>query len=216
MNPPAMHVGMHAPTPVRPEFAHINRYWDAGRELWTAKLLPGEYYATGTDEGIVTVLGSCVSACIRDPVLRIGGMNHFMLPERSAHSSDAWEATGISQAARYGTDAMEQLINALLRVGARRDRLEVKLTGGGQILERTTDVGRRNIEFVQRFVAAEGLRLLASDLGERQARKVLYLPHSGRLLVRRLESLHNDTLVRRERSYVDSLARPLAGSVELF
>jgi chemotaxis protein CheD len=209
-----------APRPVRPpgapEFAHVNRYWDAGRGLWTAKILPGEFYATGADEGIVTVLGSCVSACIRDPVLRIGGMNHFMLPERSCHAGDAWDATGVSVAARYGTDAMEQLINALLRAGARRDRLEVKLAGGGQILERATDVGRRNIEFVQRFVATEELRLVASDLGLRQARKVLYLPESGRMLVRRLESLHNDTLVRRERGYVDTLARAAAGPVELF
>lgn len=194
----------------------MNRYWDATRGLWTAKLLPGEYYATGADEGITTVLGSCISACIRDPVVRIGGMNHFMLPERSPHASDAWDATGVSAAARYGTDAMEHLINALLRAGARRDRLQVKLTGGGQILERMTDVGRRNIAFVQRFVETEGLILLASDLGDRQPRKVLYLPGSGRLLVKRLQSLHNETLVRRERSYVDSLTRAPAGSVELF
>lgn len=207
---------VQTPRPVRPEFAHVNRYFDTTRELWTAKLLPGEYYATSVDEGITTVLGSCVSACIRDPVLRIGGMNHFMLPERSAHASDAWDATGVSAAARYGTDAMEHLINALLRSGARRDRLEVKLTGGGQILQRMTDVGRRNIEFVQRFVEAEGLRLLASDLGDRHPRKVLYLPASGRLLVKRLQGLHNDTLVRRERSYVDSIVRRPAGSVELF
>jgi chemotaxis protein CheD len=111
---------------------------------------------------------------------------------------------------------MEHLINAILRVGGRRERLEVKLTGGGQILEHMTDIGRRNIEFVQRFIVDEGLRLLSSDLGDRYPRKVLYLPRTGRLLVKRLQSLHNDTLAKRERSYVASLAVPPAGSVELF
>jgi chemotaxis protein CheD len=205
------------PPRVASGFEHINRYWDKSRGIWAAKLLPGEFYVTRDDEAVVTVLGSCVSACIRDPLAGVGGMNHFMLPEKGHNTGDAWESAGVDAAARYGSVAMEYLINEVLRAGGRRERLEVKITGGGQVLERMTSVGNRNIDFVRSYLERERLRLIAEDVGDIHPRKVMYLPSSGQMFVKRLASLHNDTLVQREREYRSSLAsKPTDGSVELF
>ncbi len=198
-----------------PGFAHINRYWDDMHQMYAAKLLPGEYYVTGERETIVTVLGSCVAACVRDPVSGIGGMNHFMLP--SSQGNGTWESGGVSSSTRYGSFAMEQLINDILKHGGSRKNLEVKLTGGGRILAQMTDIGRHNIEFIEQYVRTEGLRVLARDLGDVYPRKVYYTPLSGKMLVKRLRALHNDTIVQREVSYRRELERhPVAGSVELF
>jgi len=195
--------------PPLPEFAHINRYWDKTRNMPAAKIKPGELYVTLRDELITTVLGSCVSACIRDRKLGIGGMNHFMLPDGGLE--------GAGEAARYGIFAMESLINAILKHGGRRDRLEVKLFGGGRIMGSSSDVGRRNIEFARSFVRTEGFEVAAEDLGGDHPRKIVFFPASGRVLVKKLQSLHNDTLVARERRYVRELEqKPVAGDIELF
>lgn len=198
-----------------PGFAHINRYWDDLHQMYAAKLLPGEYYVTAERETIVTVLGSCVSACVRDPVFGIGGMNHFMLPHGQGNGS--WEEAGLGASTRYGSFAMEQLINDILKHGGSRKNLEIKLTGGGRILAQLTDIGRRNIEFIEQYVRTEGLPVLARDLGDVYPRKVYYTPATGKLLVKRLRSLHNDTILQREAAYRSELERqPVAGSVELF
>jgi chemotaxis protein CheD len=126
---------------------------------------------------ICTLLGSCVAACIRDPIARVGGMNHFLLPEGAAGS------TSLS----YGVNAMELLINDLLRRGARRDKLEAKLFGGGRILRGVSDVGAKNAEFAQRFLADEGIAYIGGSLGGLSARKIEYWPHSGRVRQQLLE-----------------------------
>lgn len=206
-----------APPPAMARFEHINRYWDNTRAIWAAKILPGEFYVTRESEVIVTVLGSCVSACIRDPLAGIGGMNHFMLPERSENSGGAWDTAGIDAAARFGSVAMEYLINEILKSGGRRERLEVKVTGGGQVLEGAGEVGIRNAAFVRNYLEQEGLRATSEDLGGVHPRKVLYDPHTGRLFVKRLGELSNDTLAQRERAYRKSLAAaPKGGDIELF
>ena len=109
-----------------------NRYFDPHFKVDTAKILPGEYYATNKDMALVTVLGSCVSACLRDRESGIGGMNHFMLPDEGklvgSHGN-------ISAGGRYGVHAMELLINQILKLGGRRDRLEAKVFGGGNVLQ---------------------------------------------------------------------------------
>jgi chemotaxis protein CheD len=207
--------GKRPQPPVMRGFEHVNRYWDPTRNAWAAKILPGQYYVTTHHELITTVLGSCISACVRDPVFAIGGMNHFMLPSSSATPRDA--ALQFSEATRYGNYAMEHMINDILNLGARRENLEIKLFGGGRIMSSMTNVGQRNIDFVQDYVQAEDLAVAASDLGGNYPRKVLYDPLSGKVLMKKLRTLHNDTIVQRESRYLAELQQqPLAGEVELF
>lgn len=203
--------------PPLPGFEHINRYWDEARGHVAAKILPGEYYVTCGNEIMVTVLGSCVSACVRDRVLGVGGMNHFMLPVDNGGSGGSWEAGGLDSSTRYGSHAMERLINDILKHGGTRRNLEVKVFGGGKILAHMIDVGRKNIDFVRAYIQAESLPLLASDLGDIYPRKVYYLPSTGKVYVKKLFTLHNDTIVEREKAYLQELARrKVEGDVTLF
>ena len=189
-------------------------YYDRTFDCDAAKILPGEYYCTYKDMLIVTVLGSCVSACIRDRVSGIGGMNHFMLPDGGDGSDPL-----ISASARYGTYAMEVLINELLKAGARRENLEAKVFGGGNVLRGLTalNVGERNAAFVRGYLKAEGIRVLAEDLNDIFPRKVYFFPRTGRVLVKKLRELNNNTLVNREQDYASRLAgKKIGGEVELF
>jgi chemotaxis protein CheD len=191
-----------------------NVYYDRTFDCDAAKILPGEYYFTSKDMLIVTVLGSCVSACIRDRNTGLGGMNHFMLPDGGSDPSSP-----VSASARYGTYAMEVLINDLLKSGARRDNLEAKVFGGGAVLKGFTaiNVGERNAAFVQNFLRNEKIRVVAEDLNDIYPRKVYFFPRTGKVLVKKLMQTHNDTLVKRETEYASRLkVQPVAGEVELF
>lgn len=199
-----------------PQFEHIKRYWDPQHETVAAKLLPGEYYVTTQGEMICTVLGSCVSACVRDRALGMGGMNHFMLPLDRSRGASAW-SDAASAATRYGNVAMEMLINDLLKLGARRANLEFKLVGGGKVLAAMTDVGAANIDFVRTYVRTEGFAVAGEDLGDVYPRKVHYYPTTGKVRVKKLLSTRNDTIFEREKQYLHVLdAAPKAGEVELF
>ncbi len=198
-------------------FEHLQRFWEPDTERWTTKILPGEYYVTCHDEAITTVLGSCVSACIRDPVRGVGGMNHFMLPADSAGARNQWLDPAVGLATRYGSYAMESLINDLMKLGAARHRLEVKLFGGGRVLTSMTDVGARNIDFIHSFIQIEGYKIAAQDVGGTQPRKIIYFPAAGRVKVRRLRAIENRSIADREQIYLESLGRqPDGGEVELF
>jgi len=200
-----------------PGFEHINRYWDKRMNLAAAKIMPGEFYVSLHGEMIVTVLGSCVSACIRDRVHGIGGMNHFMLPVQGEHSSAQWGSSDISSASRYGNWAMEFLINEILKAGGERKNLEVKIFGGGNVLSNMTSIGSRNIEFVKTYIAAEGLQVVASDVGDQFPRKVLYFPDTGAVKVRKMRQTRNDTVMQRERAYIEDINKqPKSGDIELF
>ncbi|HEY2419259.1 MAG TPA: chemoreceptor glutamine deamidase CheD [Steroidobacteraceae bacterium] len=203
--------------PTQPQFAHILRYWDRELHGFAAKLLPGEYYVSTLGERIATVLGSCVSACVRDRRLGVGGMNHFMLPLDASQGTSAWGAVA-SAATRYGNVAMERLINDILKLGGRRESLEVKLVGGGKVLDgMDIDIGARNIEFVRKYVADEGFGVAGEDLGGIFPRKVHYAPNSGKLRVKKLMSVRNDTLFERERHYLEVLDKePVGNEIELF
>ena len=206
-------------TPTLPEampgFEHLRRFWDPTQNCMVVKVLPGEFYVGAQDELVSTVLGSCVAACIHDPVRGIGGMNHFMLPEPRG-ASDSWSST-VGRAARYGSDAMEQLINAVLKAGGQRAELRVKVFGGGRVLAQLSDVGQRNIDFVHRYLAAERLPLAAEDLGGTYPRQVQFFPLSGRVRVRQLRRSDDVALVAGERGYLKRLANdPIKGEVELF
>lgn len=189
-------------------------YYDRHFDIEAAKILPGEYYVTGRDMVIVTVLGSCVSACIRDRQLGVGGMNHFMLPDNRQD-----EGSPLSVSARYGIHAMEILINQILKAGGRRDRLEAKVFGGGQVLQgfMVSNVGEQNATFVRQFLRLEGIPIVAQDLLDIYPRKVYFFPRSGRVMVKTLKSVHNDTIVQRERDYGNRLRHEcVAGDVDLF
>jgi chemotaxis protein CheD len=190
-------------------------YFDRTFDCEAAKISPGEYYYTDKDMLIVTVLGSCVSACIRDSITGIGGMNHFMLPDSATADKDS----PVSESMRYGTYAMEVLINQLLRNGARRENLEAKIFGGGNVLKSftTTNVGDRNAVFVRKFLKDERIRVTGEDLLDIYPRKVYYFPKTGRVLVKKLKQMHNDTLVKREEAYASKLkSSDVGGEIDLF
>ena len=198
-------------------FEHINRYWDKTFDVIAAKILPGEYYVTRENELITTVLGSCVSACIRDKEIGIGGMNHFMLPITTTDKLKKSSEAIVGQATRYGNFAMEHLINTILSNGGKRKNLELKVFGGGKIIPMLTDVGIKNIDFVLDYIDQEGLTLLSHDLGDIYPRKIIYFPQTGKVRMKKIQDLHNDTIAQRERQYLNVLKNePVGGEVELF
>jgi chemotaxis protein CheD len=200
---------------VLPGFEQLQRFWEPDTQRWTVKILPGEYYVTRSDEAITTVLGSCVSACIRDPVARIGGMNHFMLPADNSIREAGDAPVGL--ATRYGSHAMESLINDVLKLGGLRERLEIKIFGGGRVLNAMTDIGARNIAFVMDYLGIERLGLDAQDVGGEQPRKVVYFPTEGRVRVRKLRPIENRGISDREKLYMESLRQADdGGEIELF
>ena len=191
-----------------------NVYYDRTFDVEAAKILPGEYYYTGKNMLIVTVLGSCVSACIRDRITGLGGMNHFMLPDGGGDAGSP-----VSASMRYGTYAMEVLINDLLKAGARRENLEAKVFGGGAVLRGFTamNVGERNAAFVTNFLKTERIPVLAEDLNDIYPRKVYFFPRTGKVLVKKLMQTHNDTLAKRELDYASRLkVAPVGGAIDLF
>jgi chemotaxis protein CheD len=188
-------------------------YYDSYFGLHAAKIGPGELYASKRNILIVTVLGSCVSACLMDPVAQIGGMNHFMLPERGGSST-----TLVGEPARYGAHAMEMLINNLLSMGARRERLEAKVFGAGRVLPGMSDVGARNAQFALEYLERERIPVKARDVGGQHARKVYLFVETGRVLVKEITELRNDTVISRERAYAVQIREKkiTGGGIELF
>jgi chemotaxis protein CheD len=202
--------------PALPQFAHIRRAWDAELGVPVAKLLPGEYYVTRHDEAIFTVLGSCVSACVRERKLGIGGMNHFMLPLDKSGGTGAWAENVATSATRYGNIAMEHLINDIMQLGGQRANLEFKVIGGGKVLDIDLDVGARNAQFVRDYLKTEGFLITAEDLGDSFARKLFYSPATGKVRVKRLVSTVNRLVFAREREAASTPAQAEFGPVELF
>jgi chemotaxis protein CheD len=194
-----------APLQSLPGFEHVRRFFDPNQNCTVVKVLPGEIYVSTQEEQLVTVLGSCVSACIHDPVRGVGGMNHYMLPAPVDSGSDTWAADS-GRVARYGSDAMDQLIDAVLKAGGKRPDLRVKVFGGGRVLPQMSDVGQRNIEFVRRYIAQAGLPLLAEDLGDVFPRQVQFHPRSGLVRVRKLRRRDDVALVAAEYDYLKRLA----------
>lgn len=167
-------------------------------------VVQGEHFVTDNPDAVlITLLGSCVAACIRDPVAGIGGMNHFLLP--GSHSQGAERA-----AQRYGVHAMELLVNALLSNGARRERLEAKLFGGGRMFDSLQDVGRANADFAERFLHDEGIPVVGGSLRGQGGRRVQFWPSTGRALQRALTDNHVPEPVSRPPVPVET------GALELF
>lgn len=184
-------------------------YYDPALDADVIKLLPAEWRVSSEPIALATVLGSCVAACIFDGSAKVGGMNHFMLPD--AAPGDA--------SARYGAHAMELLINGLLKHGAMRSRLQAKVFGGGNVLRgfTATNVGERNAAFVLEYLKTENIPVVAKDLVDIYPRKVYFFPENGKVMVRKLRSLHNSTIMKREGDYSRRLrSGRVAGDVELF
>lgn len=191
----------------------VRRYYDPRFKAMIVKVFPGEHYVTNKpEEMLVTVLGSCVAACIRDTLLCIGGMNHFMLAE----SSDGkWGQAAASM--RYGNFAMEQLINDILSRGGKRERLEIKVFGGGNVLKSNTLVGSDNADFVEHYLREEKLPIAAKHLRGEHPRRVHYWATTGKVMM--LELKRNDDLkvLKIEETYKSSLVKQeVGGDVELF
>ena len=183
-------------------------FWDASFKNDAVKVLPGEFFVSDQDLLIVTTLGSCIAACLWDRERRIGGMNHFMLPEGDADSG------------RYGSYAMELLINQLLKRGAARSTLEAKVFGGGAVIASMTsiNVGERNTQFVLDYLRTERIPVVSKDVLDTCARKVCLLPASGKVLMKRLAPANADALAAQERAAAEKAAPQATGggSVDLF
>ena len=188
-------------------------YFDPYFEMQACKILPGEFYVTQQDLMLVSVVGSCVVACIRDTQLGWGGMTHFMLPP------EANLVELVDASTRYGSHALELLINELLKRGAQRDNLEAKVFGGGKVLAVPASqvVSQRNAEFVEQYLQAESIPLVAQSLLGDYPLKVYFFPTSGRVLVKKLKKLNNTTIFEREARYFEELVgMSVAGKIELF
>jgi chemotaxis protein CheD len=193
--------------------ASTRRYRDPRFEQIAVKVFPGEHHVTASsDEMLVTVLGSCVSACIRDPLIAVGGMNHFMLPESAG---SGWDTASASM--RYGNVAMERLINEILARGGARERLEIKVFGGGNVMNGTRNIGHRNADFVESYLLTEDLPIAAAHLRGNLPRRVHYFPVTGKVLLLELRRGEDAVLLSREANYKSKIqTEPVAGSAELF
>lgn len=197
----------YSPSPLasslRTEFAHIRRLRDRRFPYEIASILPGEFFVSREPMIVYTVLGSCVSACIRDPIAGVGGMNHFMLPAPQGEDNrDSW-----GESIRYGSYAMERLINEIMKRGGLKHRLEVKLFGGGNIHGGHFPVGATNAQWALDYMKAEGLAPITTELGGVHPRKIYYFTESGRVLMKRIERLKNGTILEREAEYRKQLER---------
>jgi chemotaxis protein CheD len=183
-------------------------FWDAHFKNDAVKVLPGEYFVHDEDLLITTTLGSCIAACIWDRDRRIGGMNHFMLPEGSGDSG------------RYGSYAMELLINEMMKRGASRLTMEAKVFGGGAVISgmNSLNVGERNTKFVIDYLQTERIPIVSKDVMDIYPRKVCFLPGSGKAMVKRLAPTNAEALVAQDRAAAQK-AVPTStggGSVDLF
>jgi chemotaxis protein CheD len=189
------------------------QYFDREFRVEAVRILPGEYHAASGAVGMTTLLGSCVSTCLWDPLRRIGGMNHFMLPGDTAGSGSP-----VPRSARFGVHAMELLINMMLKLGAERQRLVAKVFGGGRVLKGfvSLDVGAANCEFVLDFLATEGIPVLARDILDGYARKLHFSPDTGKVLLKKVDPGAVGVVQRQEREYLARIGGAVAGPVEIF
>jgi len=171
-------------------FDGSRRYLDKRDGLITVNVHAGDCFVTQSkDEKAVTVLGSCIAACIRDPIARVGGMNHFMLPAAEGEKG---------QTARFGAYAMEKLINEILKRGGHKSRLEVKIFGGGNVTDSSSHVGDKNCQFVLDYLNNEGMNIAGKDIGGELPRRVHYHVATGKAFVRALKRSEDFSRVRAE------------------
>ena len=186
-------------------------FYDAHFKNDAVKILPGEYFVDDEDILIMTTLGSCIAACLWDRNAQVGGMNHFMLPDGAGNGLDS---------GRYGSYAMELLINELMKRGASRLTMEAKVFGGGAVISgmNTINVGERNTRFVTDYLQTERIPIVSRDVMDIYPRKVCFLPASGKAMVKRLAPTHAEAFVAQDRAAAQRAvpASTGGGSVDLF
>jgi chemotaxis protein CheD len=199
------------PYPGNTEKTWLSKPSDGEGGYKVIKIFSGDWHvSTKPGEMLATILGSCVSACIRDPILGIGGMNHFLLPGDTG-------AVQANEAARYGVFAMESLINGILKAGGRKDRLEIKVFGGGNVINNSARIGSKNAAFIREFVKREGFTITSEDLEGDLPRRVHYFPDTGKVMMRRLHRKEELKVVEEENRYRKAIAaKPVEGDIDLF
>lgn len=183
----------------------LGRYWDPRFNRNVVKLLPGGYYACDSEEMIVTVLGSCITVCLFESVLKIGGMNHFMLPGDNNTASSP--VTNNTSAARYGSVAMEWLVNDIMKMGGQRQNLSAKMFGGGSVTSSKIDIGEQNIQFAKAYCEFEGIPVVSADVGGVCPRKLYYIPRTNDAYVKTITKTHSSTIAQHEDNYRRQLNR---------
>ncbi len=192
-------------------YAQGKRVVDAESGLTLVKLFAGDCYVTSSPkEVLATVLGSCVAVCIRDPIARVGGMNHFLLPGEDSAISPS------NEGARYGVFAMEQLINGLLKAGAKRENFEIKLFGGGNVIKSSSAIGSKNAAFIREFLAREGYRIAACDLEGALPRRIHYYPITGKVMLLRLRRRDDALVAEYEKRTQMRITQTTENNIDLF
>lgn len=198
------------------EHFSTRKHFDNTFDIMSVKVLPGEYFATKDNVMITTLLGSCVSVCLYDATAKVGGMNHFLLPD----GGDANDL--LSSAGRYGVYAMELLINHLIKLGARREHFRAKVFGGGSVIKgmTTQNIGKKNVDFIQSYLQNEGISIESSDLLDIYPRRVNFFPSTGRVMMKKLRQHHDTEAINCELRYrkaISSVGKDNdSGDVDLF
>lgn len=190
-------------------FSGQNHFYDKNSNMNVIKIISGDFYVSEKpNDVLITILGSCISACVRDPITKIGGMNHFLLPGDNSN-----------ECTRFGAFAMEMLINEILKNGGRKDRLELKLFGGANVITTsTTKIGDKNIEFIREYTKNENLTVLTEDLGGTAPRRIHYYPNTGRVMMKKVQKDDDKKIIAEEQDYASKLKKETKsdGDIELF
>ncbi len=192
---------------VLPGFESINRYWDSRHDNYLAKIHPGEFYVTNTNEGILTILGSCISACLWDEEHHIGGMNHFMLPLKGSVYDREDRGFQEGQAARFGNWAMEYLINQILKNGGKRRNLKAKVFGGARLIGGTSNIGEQNIKFILDYLHDENIELVTKNVGDIFPRHVIFFPINGKVQMKLVKDGERTQIVAQDNQYIRTMQK---------
>jgi chemotaxis protein CheD len=184
-------------------FDGVKRYYDQNLEMTVVKLLTGDCYFTGdAREMLVTILGSCISVCLRDPVAKVGGMNHILLP---GDSNVKLSKGDLGYSTRFGAYAMEELINGMLKLGASKARMEAKIFGGGNVINNATLIGDKNVIFATQFLEQEKIPIKSKDVGGIDARRLHFFPDTGKAFIRKLKRKEDLVILDKEKEYQERI-----------
>ena len=178
-----------------------NRFHDSAIGIDVIHVMPGTLYVTCKGECITTILGSCISVCLHDPIVKVSGLNHFMLPGKQDDCTTNFDSNS------YGVHAMTELIVKMETMGAQIYRCEAKIFGGGCMFPNDQDIGVRNIEFASNYLDKMNISLSNMDVGLNYSRRIRFHTDTGKVMVKRLRSLHNKQISNQEALYESDLTK---------